>query len=87
MKGIFFRRFGIAVHAEQWELKNTFMCQLWYVGRLRVILNKKIFPEIIFTGLESERSQPLSMLWLLNLFSMQKKMLTVTRSRLYTVPL
>ena len=36
MKGIFFHRFDIAVHAEPWELKNTLMCQLWHVGRLRV---------------------------------------------------
>ena len=36
MKGIFFHRFDIAVLAEPWELKNTWMCQLWHVGRLRV---------------------------------------------------
>ena len=35
MKGIFFERFAIAVHAEPWELKNTLMHQLWHVGRLR----------------------------------------------------
>ena len=35
MKGIFYR-FDIVVHAEPWELKNTLMCQLWHVGRLRV---------------------------------------------------
>ena len=37
-KGIFFHRFDIAVHAEPWELKNTLMCQLWHVERLRVNL-------------------------------------------------
>ena len=36
IKGTFFRRFDIAVDAEPWELKNTLMCQLWHVGRLRV---------------------------------------------------
>ena len=36
MKGIFFHRFDIAFHAEPRELKNTWMCQLWHVGRLRV---------------------------------------------------
>ena len=36
MKGIFFHRFDIAVDAEPLELKNTFMCQLWHGGRLRV---------------------------------------------------
>ena len=35
MKGIFFHRFDIAVHAGPWELKNTLMCQLWHVGRMR----------------------------------------------------
>ena len=28
--------FDIAVHAKPWELKNTMMCQIWHVGRLRV---------------------------------------------------
>ena len=36
MKRIFFHRFDIAVLAEPWELKNTSICQLWHVGRLRV---------------------------------------------------
>ena len=39
MKGIFFHRFDIAVYAEPWELKNTLLCQLWHVGRLRVNRN------------------------------------------------
>ena len=63
MKGIFFHRFDKAVHAEPWELKNTLLCQLWQVGRLRVnylelssslapyyilsLLYLSIFPEVI----------------------------------------
>ena len=34
IKLIFFHCFYIAV--EPWELKNTSMCQVWHVGRLRV---------------------------------------------------
>ena len=36
IKGISFHRFDIAVYAEPWELRNTLMCQLLHVRRLRV---------------------------------------------------
>ena len=42
--------FDIAVPAAPWELKNTFMCQLWHIGRLRVnmcILHAKFHKKIL----------------------------------------
>ena len=42
IKRTFFHRFNIGVDAEPWELKNTLMCQLWHVGRLRVNVLQKI---------------------------------------------
>ena len=39
----FLHLFDITFHAEPWELKNTLMCQLWHVERLRV---KETYPKI-----------------------------------------
>ena len=43
LRVVFFDGFEIAVNAEPWETKNTSMCQLWHVGRLRdmLVFNKK----------------------------------------------
>ena len=30
----------LAVHAEPWKLKNTLICQLWHVGRLRLTVQE-----------------------------------------------
>ena len=49
-KEIFFHRFDVAVHAEPLKVKNTLICQLRHVGRLRVnpVSNKLIATNAVF---------------------------------------